>query len=132
MMGLRSHYRFQAREVKKRVRRGTFRSLRHAGGAIRLAARRSVEAKEGPAPVGHAPYTRKPRRLLKESILYALDKHNTTVAVGPSFRFVGRSASAHEFGKRYRGDDYPKRALMGPALRKVANRLPKMWRGSVR
>ena len=55
-----------------------------------------------------------------------------TPRIGPEHAKVGRSASAHEHGGRYKGQRYPKRPFMGPALETTTERLPRKWAGSVR
>jgi hypothetical protein len=119
-----------AKRVKRSVDRSTFRNLGHAGGAIRLIARRSIRKSKTASTPGTAPHTRQGQ--LKRAVVYAVEKSKQKVVIGPTHELVGPSAMAHEFGGRFRGDQYPKRPLMGPALEKSLDRLPKFWTGSVR
>jgi hypothetical protein len=118
------------KRVKRTVDRSTFRGLGHAGGAIRLTARRSIRKSKKASPPGMPPHTRQGQ--LKRAVVYAVEKSKQRVVIGPTHELVGPSAMAHEFGGRFRGDQYPKRPLMGPALEKNLDRLPKFWAGSVR
>lgn len=130
MFGIRAKTRPRFKRVARRARQGTIKSLGHAGGAIRLAARRSIRKRKGPAPPGRPPHTH--TRRLPRSILYAVDKRRQVVVIGPAVHLLGTAGKAHEHGGRFRGQRYPKRPFMGPALQKVRKRLPKFWAGSVK
>ena len=103
--------------------------LRRAGAYVRRVAQRKVVTSPKPSTPGQPPHSRK--GLLKRAILFASDG-DRSVLVGPGFNFVGVSASAHEFGGKYRRERYPKRPLMGPALKESAPRLAKLWRDAVK
>lgn len=79
------------------------------------------------SPPGTPPYTR--RGQLKRAIKYAANKDGAVI--GPEFSKVGVSAEAHEFGKQYKGADYPDRPFMGPALQRNINRFAQSWAGSI-
>lgn len=134
MVGMKVKYRpregIDARKVQSRAKQANFRGLGHAGGAIRLTARRSIRRGKKPSPAGSAPHTR--RGQLKRAIVYAVQKDKQSVVVGPTHEIVGPSAMAHEFGGKFRGEQYDRRPLMGPALEKNLDRLPKLWAGSVK
>mgnify|MGYP005614270345 CR=1 FL=1 len=55
-----------------------------------------------------------------------------SVVIGPDAEVVADSGAAHEFGGRFRQENYDKRPFMGPALEKTKDRLPRMWAGSVK
>ena len=116
------------------VKRAEIRSLSHAAAALRFQAVRSIRTapRDQPSRPGTPPHTRK--GALRKAILYALlEERGMTVAiVGPSFSLVGLSGKAHEFGGSFRGDDFPKRPYMKPALDVIANRLPDFFAGSIR
>jgi len=130
MIGMSARFQFQSPKVLRAVNRANVRGLGHAGAGIRLRARRSIRRSESPSQPGHPPHTRKGQ--LKRALLYAVERSDERVVVGPTYEIVGRSAMAHEFGGRYRRERYPKRPLMGPALIKHMPRIPKHWRASVR
>ena len=116
--------------------------------------------KTQPSPPGKPPRTRKGQ--IKRAILYAVERSGARTGnnassrgryargpsrvlrdnaspgtgcrafIGPTYEAMGMSASAHEFGGRFRGQRYRARPFMGPALKENVPRLPKMWAGSVR
>ncbi len=120
----------ETKRVLKRARESSFKSLGHAGAAIRMTARRSIKRGGGKSQEGTPPHTRKGR--LKNAIMYAVERERQTVVVGPDVGMAGTAGKAHEFGGRYRKENYPKRPFMGPALEKLKNRLPKEWANSVK
>ena len=115
--------------IRQKMNQASFQSLGRAGAAIRLTARRSIRRSKRYAPPGSPPRTRHGQ--LRRAIVYAREGSDR-VLIGPGFAHVGPSAMAHEFGGRFRGHRYPKRALMGPALQKNLPRLPRFWAGSIR
>ena len=121
---------FDSNAVRNAVRRGGVKSLRQAGAYVRKAARHAVKKSSRASAAGTPPHTR--RGLLKNSILFGVEKHRMAVVIGPAYEFVGISMTAHEFGGMYRRRRYPKRALMGPTLQKTAPNISKMWADSVK
>jgi len=130
MIGVKATTQFDATKVLHRVQQANIESLGHAGGAIRLTARRSIRRSDKPSAPGSPPHTRKGQ--IKRAIVYAVEKQKQCVVIGPEYATLGPSGMAHEFGGRFRGQNYPKRPFMGPALMKIQDRLPRMWAGSVR
>jgi hypothetical protein len=147
MIGIRAWSRFNGAKVHKATNRATFENLTHAAAAIRLTARRSIKkapkargraaqgrfkavGKTQPSPPGKPPHTRKGQ--IKRAILYAVERKAGRAFIGPTYEAMGMSASAHEFGGRFRGQRYRKRPFMGPALKENVPRLPRLWAGSVR
>jgi len=121
---------FDAGKVKKAAKAGSITSLAHAGAAIRLTARRSIRKSAKPSAAGTPPHTRRGR--LRNAIKYTVVKDRAAVLIGPDADVAGPSGRAHEFGGRFRGEQYPRRPFMGPALEKVKPRLPSFWAGSVK
>ena len=103
--------------------------LRRAGAYVRRVAQRKVVTSPKASQPGSPPHSR--RGLLKRAVLFGPDGDGS-VLVGPGFNFVGPSMSAHEFGGKYRRERYPKRPLMGPALKESAPHVAKMWRDAVK
>jgi hypothetical protein len=130
MVRMRGRSRFDVRKVRKKAEAGIFRSLNHAAAAIRITARRSIRRSPKESTAGTPPHTR--RGLLKRSLLYNVDKAKMRAVIGPAYSIAGRSGSAHEFGGKYYGRKYPKRAFLGPALKINERRLPLFWRGSIK
>lgn len=129
MIGARARVAANPRMIRRRAKTGSIASLRHAGGAIRLTARRSIRRSPRPAAPGRAPHTRKGK--LKHALAYAVRKQDQKVIIGPRHSSIGRSAAAHEHGGRVRGQHFPKRPFMGPALLKLAPKLPRHWANSI-
>ena len=85
---------------------------------------------QGRGPCGQPPHTHTKR--LPQAIKYAVEKKTGSVVIGPDVESFGTAGKAHEHGGQFRGERYPRRPFMGPALEKTKERLPKMWAGSVR
>ena len=130
MAGISVRTRSDIPKVLRKIRRANIENLGHAGGAIRLAAKHSIKKSPEPSAPGTPPHTRHGQ--LPGSILYAVEKRKQRVVIGPDYMKVGRVATAHEFGGRYRKERYRRRPFMGPALEKVRPRLPRHWAGSVK
>ena len=112
-----------------RIARASRDILRRAGAYVRRVAQRKVVTSPRASQPGSPPHSRK--GLLKRAILFGSDG-DKSVLVGPGFNFVGTSAAAHEFGGKYRRERYPKRPLMGPALKESAPHVAKMWSDAVK
>jgi len=130
MVGVKARTRSEMNKVARKAKRANIENLGHAGGAIRLAAVRSVRKRKGPSPAGQPPHTH--TRRLPRAIKYAVEKKRQVVVIGPDVESFGTAGKAHEHGGRFRGERYPKRPFMAPALEKTKDRLPKFWAGSVR
>jgi hypothetical protein len=130
MIAMKVRTRDDTKQVLRKAQQANIKSLGHAGGAIRLTARRSIRRRSGPSSPGKPPHTH--RGLLKRAIGYAVEKEHDRVVVGPEQSVVGTSATAHEHGGPYKRQRYPKRPFMGPALEKIKDRLPRQWANSVR
>ena len=110
--------------------RASRESLKRAGAYVRRVAQRKVVTSPKPSQPGQPPHSR--HGLLKRGLLFGLERDGKSVLVGPGFRFVGESMSAHEFGGKYRRERYPKRPLMGPSLKESVPHLARMWDGAVK
>ncbi|OQA81986.1 MAG: hypothetical protein BWY31_03484 [Lentisphaerae bacterium ADurb.Bin242] len=121
---------FNERRVLIAVQNGNNVALRRAGAYIRKAARNQVFAFDRASIPGTPPHTR--RGLLKNSLLFGVEKRAQSVVIGPAESFIGTAMVAHEFGGLYRKRRYPKRRLMGPTLEKTASKLPSLWEKSVK
>jgi len=121
---------FDADGLTARVAKASVEILKRMGAYVRRVAQSKVRTSPKASQPGTPPHSR--RGLLKRAILFGLERDKKRVLIGPGFRFVGTSASAHEFGGAYKGDRYPKRPLMGPSLRESLPHLTQMWRDSVK
>ncbi len=130
MVGAKANTKFDAKKVLKAAKDGSIKSLGHAGAAIRLVARRSIKTSKKESAPGTPPNSRKGQ--IKRAIVYAVEKDQQRVVIGPDQAVVGTSGAAHEFGGHYKKQHYDRRPFMGPALEKVKDRLPQEWAGSVK
>jgi len=114
--------------VKTAAEKASFRNLGHAAASISRDAKATIDKSPTPSVPGKPPHTR--RGQLKRAIRYAYDK--TSAVIGPIFSAVGTSGEAHEFGRMYKGEKYPARPFMGPALTRAYPRFASSWGGAVR
>jgi hypothetical protein len=88
--------------VIKAAQAGSFNSLKHAGAALKLTARRSIRRHKDPSPPGRPPHTRGRAGGLAKVIAIETESQ-THIAIGPE---AGRGGSTiwdlHEFGGRRR------------------------------
>lgn len=94
------------------------KALRRVGAYVRKAAVNAVHKSKKSSSPGTPPNTRK--GLLRRAVLFGVENDARSVVVGPAKSLIGISMTAHEFGGKYRGRNYPKRALMGPTLQRTA------------
>ena len=130
MVGARVKSNLNNKKLAGAARKGNITSLGHACAAIRLTGRRSIRKSPKASAPGTPPNTRRGR--IKNAIRYAVLPDKQSVVIGPDAEIAGTSAKAHEFGGRYKREQYEKRPFMGPALEKTKSRLPAMWAGSIR
>ena len=127
---MRTEVEFDADDLVARAAKASQDVLRRMGAYVRKVAQSKVRRSDRPSPPGSPPHTRK--GLLKRAILFGVDRQGSRVLIGPGFRHVGVSMTAHEFGGGYKRQRYPKRPLMGPSLRESAPHLAKMWENAVK
>ena len=96
MIGIKTTVRFNPSNLKRKSDQASFRSLGHAGAAIRLTARRSIRRRKKPSRPGSPPHTQTGR--LKRSIRYEVDKATPDVVIGPVNEIAGRIWHLHEHG----------------------------------
>ena len=138
MVGAKAKIKFDAKKIAKAAKRANITNVGHAAGAIRLAAMHSIRKSPKKSRAGTPPNTRKGR--LRSAIKYAVSKSpqggvggtGGGAVIGPDVARVGTSGQAHEFGGRYKKQNYLKRQFMGPALDRVRPRMPKFWSGSIK
>ena len=120
---------FEEKTLLAKVAKASVDILKRMGAYVRTVARRKVKSSDKPSQPGSPPHSK--TGALKKGILFGLEKKNSSVLIGPSDRFVGTSASAHEFGGKYKKERYPKRPLMGPSLKESIPQLTKLWQDAV-
>jgi hypothetical protein len=92
-------------------------------------AKKSRRSRQTGSPAGTPPYTE--RGELKNAILFDVAEDKSSAVIGPRFSRVGTSAEAHEFGGQYKGQEYPERPFMEPALERAAPRFAGSFSGSI-
>jgi hypothetical protein len=140
MIGLAVTVRDQTQQVAQQLERTVVRNVGHAAASLRKRAIESIEPSDQPSPPGRPPHTRlrvsrktgkvRPGQL-QRAIVFDHDKQAHVAVIGARHTVVGESGQAHEFGGEYRGDDYPQRAFMGPALERTADRFGDDFAGSL-
>lgn len=121
---------FDERRILVAVESGNLTALRRAGAYIRKAARNKVTTSSNSSTPGSSPNTR--RGLLKNSLLFGVEKRIPSVVIGPAESIIGLAMTPHEYGGMYRKRRYPKRPLMNPTLTAAIPKLPKLWEKSVK
>ncbi len=135
--------RFYSNRIKRRVRKINFDSLSHIGGYIRKIARNSMRDRKGkPSKPGKPPS--RGIGLLRDSIIYDVDKYSQVVIIGPRKSIIDDIGHLHEFGGQRltlqpiwkfgsiigfqkRLCQYPARPFMALALKKTIPKIPKFW-----
>lgn len=113
--------------VKKAADKATFKNLGHASASIRKDAVGTIERSPEPSPAGTPPHTR--RGQAKRAVRFAVDKDSAVIGFAASV--VGEAMSGHEHGDEYKGDEFPERPTMGPALERNQQRFASDWAGSI-
>jgi phage gpG-like protein len=115
----------ESAKVLEAAHRATTRSLAKAAYAIFRTAQEEITTAAKPSEAGQPPHTRKGQ--LRRAERYDVDAAAEVAVIGPRFSMVGASAEAHEFGGEFRGDKYPARPFMGPALERNRDLIPAFW-----
>lgn len=138
MIGTGFKFEDQTKRVTAASERTTFRNLPHAAAAIRKDAVGSIKQAEGPSAPGTPPHTHtggvtKKGKVRKGNLQRAIafDANKESAVIGPRESVVGLAGRAHELGEEFRGDDYPERPFMGPALEQNLDRFAGEWAGSI-
>lgn len=113
----------------RKAKRGQIDSIGRASAYTRTVMKRTLGKRKKPRPEGEPATSRTGRA--RRSILFAVDAPDQSAIIGPAHRFVGRSMSAHEFGRSHKGDKMPARPFAGPSLEKATPKLAPFWRGAV-
>jgi hypothetical protein len=115
--------------VLKAAHDGSVRALQKAAFAIFKTAQSEIEQDPKPAPPGKPPHTR--RGQLKRAMRYSVERAEEYAAIGPRESLVGASAAAQEFGGQYKGEEYPQRPFMGPALEENKHLIPAFFTAEI-
>lgn len=143
-MGLKAAKRgfFDQEKVLRAVDRATARVLSRFGAFVRTRARSSIRKRKRVSAPGRPPSSH--TGLLKRFILFGYDAVRRSVVIGPTLlhkRSPYGATSVPELiecggtvpaGPRGRSADYAPRPFMGPAYREELEKMPPLWRNSVR
>jgi hypothetical protein len=113
MIGASCQVQDRTGRVRKAAKQAAFRNLQHGIATIRIYAIRSLKRRSGASTPGTPPNT---RGAFKRAIKFDVDKEAEEAITGFQASVVGEAGAAHEHGEEYRGDQYPERPTMGPAL----------------
>ena len=84
---MKVHLEFDESRILIAVKSGNITALRRSGAYIRKAARNRVTQSSNASAPGTPPNTR--RGLLKQSLLFGVEKQRQSVVVGPAEKFIG-------------------------------------------
>lgn len=133
MIGATVRIEDRTKDIEKAVDAAAFKNLSIMSALTRSDAMLSILERDGPSAPGTPPHTHthgvykrgnkrgrkkgdKKAGVLPRSIVYRVDKRELSSVVGPSFRVAGTVGMAHEFGGLYKGQIFPERPFMKPAL----------------
>jgi len=128
MITLRVQTENKLHRVQKAAERAAFRNFGHAAASLRKDAAASIESSPDPSQPGEPPHTRR-RNYLRRAIRYAADKEGAVI--GTIASILGTAGEPHEKGISYKGQDYPERPFMFPALERQVPRFAGEWRGII-
>ena len=128
MIGLTVQIDDRMQSVVSAAEEAAFRNFGHGAARISKDAKASLEKADGPSEPGEPPHTHQ-GAFLRRGVRYAADKESAVI--GPMASIVGESGSAHELGGEYRGQLFPLRPFMRPALEKNLSRFQSDWAGSI-
>lgn len=115
--------------IHAKARKAAEDRLSHAAAGIRKDARASLRRAKGASEPGSPPHSRRGR--LRNAIIFAVDKPNLTAVIGPRADLAGTSGAAHEFGGEYKGQHYPPRPFMAPAMKGRLEQFAGSFAGSI-
>lgn len=130
MIDLKTKVVMYPKRVTDAVDKAAFRNLGHAGARIRKDAQASIVKAEGPSAAGTPPHTHR-GKFLSRAIRFDYDKQKQQAVIGPRKSVVGTAGHAHEMGGLYKGQIFPERPFMLPALERNLPRMSRDWEGSI-
>jgi len=105
--------------IRQSIIRAFYRKKRISSGAWKgRKPRTGAGVTKTGSPIGTAPFTWLPKtKFLRAAIHFAVDAARGVVMVGTRYSVCQLWGWKHEFGKRFRGANFPKRPMMGPPFR---------------
>lgn len=131
---------WQLDAMAERLKKNSVYALKGAAYELMRSAQASIvrtrRGRSGAARPGNAPHTRGiPRKSLRSSIAYNVDKAAQSAVVGPQYQYVAAVGAVHEFGGKRKGKKgttvYPKRPFMAPALQRVLPKIPAKFKNAL-
>jgi hypothetical protein len=126
---------WQPQRLERAVDRAAEPSLGKAAFAIRQTAIEEIKPEAGPSEPGTPPHTHpgsgRRKGILPRAIVYDVDKQKQEAVIGPRESVAGDVGRAFEFAGEFRGERYPPRPFMGPALDANLEKIPAGFAGSV-
>lgn len=159
MIGFQFKLQMQQKAVTQAADKGAYKSFRHAAASVRKTGQTKIlrrpkgdvsvtqkatkrdkqgrflkgsgkkkRRRQGVAsPVGSPPYTRSGQ--LKRAIVFDANKEGAVI--GPRRSVVGIAGALHEHGEKFKGQEFPQRPTMGPALSENLARFAGGFAGSI-
>lgn len=119
----------QKQVMQKRIMRAIERAnqgwLNSVGYLVAMTAKKSIKSSRRTSRPGSPPTTK--RGALRRAIRYRVTSDREAVLIGPTYSKVGEVGAAHEYGGKYKGQIYPERPFMGPALDEVLPQLSRRY-----
>lgn len=136
MIGASASVTIATNAVKAAADKATAENVGQAAGRIRKDAIASIVPSVDPSPPGSPPHTHGGRKRagkgkLPKAILYAVDKAAGDAVIGPAKSKAGTVGQAHEFGGKYKGEQFAERPFMGPALDRQQTKFAASFAGSI-
>jgi len=147
MIGMTVKTKFTPKLLVAAKDKAAFRNIGHAAASLAKDAKASIQrgpkeqrtraksrsgkkvarARHAPSTPGTPPHTQRGR--LPAAIRFAATENSAVI--GPRKSVIGEAAAAHELGGSYKGQHYPARPFMQPALERAAPRFAGSFRGSI-
>jgi hypothetical protein len=129
MIGFATKFQDDTAKVKKQAEKATVQALYKAAYAIMTTAKGLIKTSPQASPPGEPPHTRAGQ--LRQAIRYEVNRAEFTAYIGPQASQMGPAAQPMEHGGTFRGERYPERPFMGPALDKNREKIPAFLAGTV-
>jgi len=144
MFGIEFKFTNNIPAVKTAADKASFRNITKTAFAIRRTSIESIVPSDEPSAAGTPVHTRirgviksgknKGKKRLGQvarAITYFADRSALDAVIGPRYSVVGGSMEPHEKGGEYKGERYPKRPTMTPALDKNISLFGNSFSGSL-
>lgn len=128
MFGLSVQIKNEVSRVQRAANDAARRNVTRTAFLIFQTARASVVRAAGPSAPGQPPHTHR-GNWLRRAIRYASER--VSAVIGTAHSILGEAGSPHEHGGDFRGQVFPQRSFMAPALDKNLDVFANSWSGSI-